>query len=281
MTKLLIIIMFIMCLSGCNAHTPVIENTSPPATENSITDDAQGAILESISTIFDPVHHRLLDIRDTPVVIDNQSTIVLDVYGIANNSTYPLEIFSLAPNSGSLYYFSSSENQFVRIAGTPHFTSSDSTDEKYRAETVGMTNNYISGNFVPDITRVIDLSNNEVKWSTDGTSNTQFWWSSDSRYLAVQGSGRKWTELLILDTTSWSEVFHARVDDLFDVLGVPLSADPNGVSKFLFDAWNEDHTFKANFEIDLIEGTCAVGTFIFNLDTSSYTDKTVNEVSIG
>lgn len=273
--------MLIICLSGCNSYAPVAETASPPSNENSITDDAQRTILEAISCFYDPVQHRMLDIRDTSVVIDDQPTIVLDVSGIAKNGTYPLETFYVSPSTGSMYYFSSSENQFVKIDGTPYFTSADSIDEKFRAETVGMTNNYVSGNFVPDITRVLDLSSGEIRWSTDGTSNTRLYWSSDGRYLAVQGSGRQWTEILILDTTTWSEVFHTRVDDLFDALGTPLSANSNGVSSFHFNAWDEDHTFKVDFEIDLTEGTCAVGTFIYSLDTDSYTDTTVDEISVG
>ena len=82
--------MLIICLSGCNSYAPVAETASPPSNENSITDDAQRTILEAISCFYDPVQHRMLDIRDTSVVIDDQPTIVLDVSGIAKNGTYPL-----------------------------------------------------------------------------------------------------------------------------------------------------------------------------------------------
>lgn len=281
MNKLLVIILLIICLSLFIVQNNHMPTSAQPPDENPITDDAKETILESITTYYEPNHNRLLECREDPVFIENQTAVVVDVCGTVSNGTYPLDTFAFSPSLGSMFYFSYAGNEFVKVNGTPCFVYADSANEKYRVESVGMTNTYISGDFVPDCVRVIDLTDGGIKWSTAGISNPLFWWSSDSRYLVIQGSGHKWTEIFVVDTASWSEVFRTQINDVFDISGAQLSANNNGLFSFLFNKWAGEHLFQVDFEIDLIGGSCAVGSFVYDLDTASYVNITVEEIFVG
>ncbi len=270
--RLLIVLLLVLCFSGCYSVIAEKQSTLP---------SAQKAVLDSISAYYNTSQHKVFQISSDSITIDGEVCIVIDVYGTTSVGTYLIEKFAVSQSPHPRFFFSDADDHYTEFQVAPFFDSSDSPCGEYRAEVIGMTDTYISGYNVPRKIRVIGLSDGLERWSITGTIDTHFWWSHDGRYLAVQCSGRKWTDVIILDTISWSEVYHTTFAEFFNILEISSAQNPDGVASFTFNGWRSDHSFMSDYAIDLEDGARAVGSFVYDLSTSLYTDTTVEIISEG
>jgi hypothetical protein len=81
----------------------------------------------------------------------------------------------------------------------------ESPDLRFRVETAGRTEHYISGLVVPEFLQVTDAATGEVLWQDQGWLTQSASWSPDSRFLALAYSTRIQSGLKFVDTETWSE----------------------------------------------------------------------------
>ena len=80
-----------------------------------------------------------------------------------------------------------------------------SPDGRFRAETAGRTDLYVSGLIVPEFLQVTDTDSGEVLWQDQGWLTQNAAWSPDSRLLALAYSTRTQSGLKIVDTQAWTD----------------------------------------------------------------------------
>jgi hypothetical protein len=82
-----------------------------------------------------------------------------------------------------------------------------SPDGRYRIETFGVNDAITAAGLYPAAEiRLIDLSNDEVKWSTHGYYRQSFLWSPDSRYAAVYAESRTHGETFLVDVDAMDAI---------------------------------------------------------------------------
>ena len=80
-----------------------------------------------------------------------------------------------------------------------------SPDGRFRAETAGRTDLYVSGLIGPEFLQVTDTDSGEVLWQDQGWLTQNAAWSPDSRLLALAYSTRTQSGLKIVDTQTWTD----------------------------------------------------------------------------
>ena len=83
---------------------------------------------------------------------------------------------------------------------------------RFRAETAGRTETYISGLVVPEFLQVTDTETGEVLWQDRGWLAQSAAWSPDGRLLALAYSARTQSGLKLVDTDTWDEWDFTRPD---------------------------------------------------------------------
>ncbi len=88
-----------------------------------------------------------------------------------------------------------------------------SPDGRYRMETFGVNDAITAAGLYPAAEiRLVDLSNEEVKWSTHGYYRQSFLWSPDSRYAAVYAESRTHGETFLVDVETMDVILLPNMD---------------------------------------------------------------------
>lgn len=79
-----------------------------------------------------------------------------------------------------------------------------SPDGRFRAETAGETDLYISGVRVPEHLRIVDTETGETLWEDRGYVTQSVLWSPEGSRVALTYGGRTWETVRVLDTQTWT-----------------------------------------------------------------------------
>ena len=77
--------------------------------------------------------------------------------------------------------------------------------DRFRVETAGRTDQYISGWIVPEFLQVTSTDSGAVLWQDQGWLTQSAAWSPDSRFLALAYSTRTQSGLKVVDTQTWTD----------------------------------------------------------------------------
>lgn len=161
------------------------------------------------------------------------------------------------------------------------YTYADAPDGSYRAETVGEES--IGGWTYPETVQVRDLSNGEIVWSETAYMDPAFFWSGDGSYLAIQASGRQWTECRIVDTASWRELAAPDVASICALTEDFPDIYENGITAVRPLKWLSGDTLLLEIYWDGAPyGENAVtGTVEYEVDTGIYRELDLQLESVG
>lgn len=145
-----------------------------------------------------------------------------------------------------------------------------SPDGKYMAEAYGTNKNITAGGLYP-YERIIvqNIDTGEVIWEMPGGYTVEFLWSADSRYLAVNYTGRIWGECIILDVTYKKEINLPSLDTIASHFGEeykPQDERPDPYFR-IADFENSD-SVKVEFSWLCENGDIFEGRFTFNFVTN-------------
>ena len=142
-------------------------------------------------------------------------------------------------------------------------SSAKSPDTKYIAETYGVNKNITAGGFYPSREiRIRELTTNQIVWSMMGSYGSDFFWTTDSRYLAFSFTARIYADTIIVDTKDFTSV----------MVPIPKQIEEN-MQEFRPDIylyakeWMEDRKLLINFTYTGKDSTEYSGSFIYDLTT--------------
>ncbi len=213
---------------------------------------------------------RNFDIEPELFSIDDVKLNVIEVSGTLHNGKYLMDTFAVDTASEKQYVYSQDTKQYVEFLGDPFFSSADSPDGKYRAESAGMSEDSVSGLVSLKEMRIIDLENGETRWADTGFLNNRFLWLPDGNYLAIRYSGRKWTETKIVNIKTWSELENPNINDLLTVADQEADLAAAGLTVIEPLKWETDNLLLLKAEWDTDAGEKVTGEFQYNLQTQAY-----------
>ncbi|BAL00334.1 hypothetical protein OBV_31350 [Oscillibacter valericigenes Sjm18-20] len=259
--SLLLTITLICC--GCTS-------VSGPSQNASLEKQAQEIAL--IREYFEEPEDRNFDVEPELFSIDDVQLNAIKVSGTLHDGKYLMDTFAVDTASEKKYFYSQEEKQYVEFLGDPFFASADSPDEKYRAESVGMSEDSVSGLIPLKEMRVIDLESGTILWSDRGFLNNQFLWSPDSSYLAIGYSGRTWTETKVIEIGTWSELPNPNINGL--LLAADQEADLADAGLTVIEPlkWETDNSLLLKAEWDTNTGEKVTGEFKYNIQTHVYSN---------
>lgn len=152
-------------------------------------------------------------------------------------------------------------------------SSSNSPDNKYCAETYGVNENVTAGGFYPSKEiRIRELSSDEILWSMMGYYSCEFFWTSDSRHLAISYVARIYGETIIIDMKDFSEVL------------VPLPEQvQEDLREFRPDTyihaieWTDDDSLSLQFSYVAKDEAEYFGNYTFTLSTGEVSKLKITE----
>lgn len=260
---LTLLAIFVSC-SGCSNVSESNPTYSPT--------EKNAQVIESVSRYFEEPEARDFIAEPDLLSINDSQLSVIKVSGKLNDGEYPIDTFAVDAASGMKYFYSQEKKQYVEFLGEPFFASADSPDGKYRAESVGMSEDSISGLIPLKEMRVMDLESGTILWSDTGFLNNRFLWSPDGNYLAIRYSGRKWTETKIIKIETWSEMSNPNINDLLLIVGKEAALDDAGLTVIEPLKWETDNSLLLKAEWDTNTGEKVTGEFKYNIQTHVYSD---------
>lgn len=160
--------------------------------------------------------------------------------------------------------------------------SADSPNGAYRAEGTKVAEDSFSGLSEPGTMRIVDPDTGDILWENkEGLWVEQFLWSPDSRYLAVQYAGRKWTDTMVVGTDNWEEISMPNMGEISRRAGECPKPYDGGLSALRAEEWKEDSILALRAEWDTKKDTKIMVDFQYDIDAQSYSDMEVSEQNVG
>ena len=151
--------------------------------------------------------------------------------------------------------------------------SSTSPDGLYTIEMYGTDTNITAGGVYPyKAMHLINQTDNNAKWSLDfGYYSANFIWSDDSRYVAVNGTARNYSESFIVDAQEGVEIILPDYEMLSSYCDDLVNLNRDYSNMYLsVSNWNDDNTVDVEFHG--MQGTNTEGVSgTFTYDISSKT----------
>ena len=261
-------IMVVFSLSSCAANT-----SSDTKTEE--------AMLNEIIQYFEETDNRSFEIS-YPVNIENAEYYRITVYGILNNGDrYPIDVFAISPKNYDRYFYNSNTNQFQRFYNYPTYACKTSPDKKMRIESIGMGTDGPSGAHALREMRIINLSTGNIEWNGKSYLWNRFMWSDDSRFVAVQFSGRQWTTTNAIDTNNYCIINLPGLNDVLEL--IPDATELNEyapIPLFTITEW-ENSTIIIGFKWGTNICTEVIGTYKYDIINDTIDIIEIDEVQSG
>lgn len=237
-------------------------------------------VLELVQGYFEEPQNRSFTV--TPDILNGELVYTITVSGLLHNGEYPIDVLSVNVKTGEQFFLSSKNSEFVPLYTVPRFSCATSPSGEFRIESLGMYLDGPSGLHELEEMRVIDLESGDVLWSEDSFLDNRFLWSPNSQYVAIQYSGRTWTESKIIKSYVWSAISVPTQEEILPLCQEfsPPSENAGGV-KLEPQKWLHDNIllFDVSWITDV--GTEVKGTIEFNVNEMELLDTTLHEVSVG
>ena len=144
-----------------------------------------------------------------------------------------------------------------------------SPDGRYRIETYGENREVTAGGLYPvEGIRLINTASGEEIWSMTGYYTQSFFWSSDSRYVAVSYEARMWGGAVIVDAKDGSVI------DLPDVealrkhwKGETTVNETRPDPYFQVTEWLDASRVTVSFTWNGLDGSVYSGTYLFDVES--------------
>lgn len=236
--------------------------------------------LELVQGYFEEPQNRRFTI--SPDILDGELVYTITVSGLLHNGEYPIDTLSVNVITGEQFFLSSKNSELVPLYTVPRFSCATSPSGEFRIESLGMYLDGPSGLHELEEMRVIDLESGDVLWSEDSFLDNRFLWSPDSQYVAVQYSGRTWTETKIINSSLWSDLSGPSIEEIFLLRqGLRPPGETAGVVQIEPQTWlsNDVLLFAVSWATDA--GTAVEGTVEFHVNNTRICNLKLNEASVG
>ena len=258
-----VLIIFLLC-TGCGAIRSVQETRELLA-------------LELVMQYFEEPENRRFDVS-YPFLLNEAETYQVTVYGLLTDGDYLIDTFAIDLEQTRVYFYLQEQDCFEEFITKPFFACVTSPNQQFRAESVGMYQDASSGLHALREMRVIDTETGEVLWSNESNLRNQFAWSSDSRYVAAQRSGRTWTETIVIDGATWVG-YQLPTPYAISKLSQHVSSPDENLdySSVRIGEWVSEYELIAEIEWLTAQSSTVAGSYRFVMDNLSVQDITLNE----
>lgn len=234
-----------------------------------------------IKDFFEEPENRSFDVS-FPKIIKDEECYIITVTGKTENGTYPMDVFAINTKGDKRYFLDKETGEYVRFYGVPTFACKTSPNGKLRIECVGMKDDYQSGLQQLREKRIINIITGEVLWDEPSAYQNKYVWSSDSRFVSIEESGRIWTTTDVVDTTDMSCII---LPDLQYILENHPNAtkpnDNNPLPLFKGVSWVSNSVIQIDFEWWTLKDTTVFGTYEYNVLEKTMEIKAIDEKSRG
>ncbi len=220
-----------------------------------------------------------------PIQIAGEDCYKVGVRGrYTDGETYEIDTLAVNIDNGKQYFLNRETEEFEMLSATPTFACKTSPNGKLRIESMGMNaDGYgTSGLYSLEEMRIIDLDTKETLWAMESMLCNEFSWSEDSRYVAVQNSGRQWTQTNVVDTSNYSTILLPGIYDITEECTEVAMPDENApMQQIEIEQWISPMSIQINFEWVTKDATVMKGTYEYNLETGTLTVQEVEENNYG
>lgn len=287
--KIIVILqmLILVFLCGCGdlaTDSKVIIEDLPMKGDNLIGNNAAQIDVEQASvwaqSFFEEPLDRIFEVDSG--IINGKEVYIVKVSGLMENGSYPIDTLAICPDTNEQFFFSNDAQEFLPFYTTPQFSSQTSPDGCYRAESVGMYMDGPSGLHELREMRVINLKSGEAVWSDDSFLDNHFLWSPQSQYVAIQYSGRTWTETRILDIKSGTLIDAPSISEISNMNPEFFPPDEAvGQQIIMPQRWQSESKLHYLVSWATSAGINIEGNFDFDLNTSTVTNIQLSEVTPG
>lgn len=158
----------------------------------------------------------------------------------------------------------------------------DSFDGKYRIETFGENKNITAAGLYPtEGTRIIEISSGNEVWNTQGFYETEFQWSPDSRYVAINGAARIYSTCTVVDTQDFEKpVDLPGIEVIKDQINISVNSErPDAYIKA--NKWVDDSTVYVEFEWNKEDSETGKGSYKYSMSSGEMTELLADGTQAG
>lgn len=274
-------------LGGCSS--------SPPSAQTAITDThivndspkADATTREEIEqasawaqSFFEEPQNRIFNVKSD--FLNEREIYIVEISGLMKNGTYPIDTLAICLDTNEQFFYSKDTKKFESFYGYPQFSSQTAPNGRYRAESIGMYRDGSSGLHELKEMRIIDLETGDTIWTESSFLDNHFLWSPESKYVAIQFSGRTWTNSKIVEVDSGMSIDVPQLTEISRLSPGCLSpGETGGIQSVAPKEWisRSSLTFSVQWSTDA--GTDVVGSFDFDLLSSSISNIALSEAIPG
>ena len=248
---------------------------------NSDDNSGERAVLSQVEGYFEEADQRAFTVT-YPLVLDGKNLYQVDVSGLTQSESYPIDRFAVNLDTGEQYFYNAESGLFGPFFTQPLFACTTAPTAPLRMESLGMYEDGPSGMHALKQMWLIDTQSGAVLWQGDSFLNNKFLWSSDSRFVAIQYSGRTWTQTMILDTAACVVIDLPSAYDIAPEHSYVAAPDEgNDYSVLTIGEWLSDDTLLVNIEWPTADGTYVTGQYQFSVQQSGARNVVLEESTYG
>ena len=265
-----------VCVPG--DFTDAVENNGAFGSIN-IEEQVLAFFFEHGGVHFSEIENRSFEVS----MLDNfdEAYYEIVVQGIlSDGGTYHIDTFIVNRDSRSFYVYHNKSGQYLKYGWSMSYRSATSPIWSYRLEHGGAGNRSLEqGLIYSGILRIICLHTGSVLWNLDEDiffRAHRIFWSECERFVALDNPWIWYTDVMIIDTTDFSETNLIGVTGIVDAVSEATNHD--FCMSFGSDhhhtliGWVDDSTLEVEFYWLTTEATIVRGTYQFNIITGTVID---------
>jgi hypothetical protein len=243
-----------------------IDKSMPIDLQNpEIDKEAEAYALNIVKGYFtEEIENRVFEISE-PVEIEGGMCAQIRVSGVYENGKYPIDIFAIDPATKETFFYSKTEDKFIKYVNVPYYACATSPDKSKRIESLGMYMDGPSGLHSLSTMRIIDMDTAEQLWVSNSLLNNSFLWSDNSKFVSFVRYTRVSAEAAVVNTEGYSLIGLPFIDDLVALDGQNMPDEMRPDPFFVPIGWVTGTELEVGFEWATIDGGFASGSYIYDV----------------